>query len=239
MNRKIYSFLLGVGALMSFYSLPSYGGNNQSKNEERDTPPTEIEVKGTPLSPYKSHDLAFHDLYGNVKECIFINNDWGGFNNRTTYSFNKNGEWTNIPDFEEYEKSSWPELQGHKRYEKNIKGYIETEWLTSDMEGIEKTSYEWMDERPSKRIGGGYAGVISYLYDDNGLMVSKKIKYSDELEDSQFSYVIYSYSDHQFDDHKNWVKRKVTKLEQMIDDFGDNSSLETTFYEERELSYFD
>lgn len=231
--KKLFNFT-SISVYLAFaLCAVACGGNNQKKSSTDETE----------LPAYNSPDLAFHDLYGDVKSCSWDTDEW--YTNSTTYRFDKDGNWTNIPDFLDYEKESWSELAERSKYERDKEGYIVTVWVTSDMDGVLRTNYKWDNQRISTIEGDEWLGVTSFDYDEKGVMTAEKIKRSGELEGGEiFEIEIYKYSDHQFDEHNNWVRRKVTRLTQTHDAWGaangetEGTSQEKSYYETRKIKYY-
>ena len=214
-------------------------GNNKAEKLSDSSDSTSVEATKSKTPSYNSPDLAFFDLYDNVKSCEFVANE-NEWDEPQSYSFNENGMWSNMPtaSWSEYELQYIPELKNKQPYERNEEGYICISNNCSDMEGLIQKHYEWEHGRVVAIKTDSEVGNISFEYDENGLLKTKQQE-AHGLEGYEFLLSTYTYSDYEFDEHHNWVKRNVSRTQYEIDDAGRKNFVgEHYFTEKRTISYF-
>lgn len=142
-------------------------------------------------------DLAFYDLHGDVKECVFDHSPKEGVEfviyrfPEKNISFNEAGEITNLKDPNDYQRDE--------------SGYIISSW---------KVNYDWDNERLiSFTYDLTYSSNEVYLkYNENGLLLSAdEYEYSDDIHHHN-NYII---SDYEVDEVGNWVSRRVHKISRL------------------------
>lgn len=228
MKKYCYFLVMAIFATISF-TLTIYGNNKSEKqNDSVDVNKSGI-IEATTRS-YNSPDLAFFDLYDNVKSCEFEENE---------VTFNEKGVWSNMPaaSWPEDEIQYYPELKKMPIYERDENGYISVRNNVSELEGITQEHYVWTDGKLTAIKTTSELGDTSLQYDDKGLLKIKQ-EVSEGGEGWQYYFITYSYSDYEFDEHGNWIKRNVLYTEHIIDDSGNKEFKENKFTENRTISYF-
>lgn len=212
-------------------------GNSKSEKQTDSVETNNTEVTESNPRSYNSPDLAFFDLYDNVKSCEFIanENDWDTPQN---FSFNEKGMWSNMPKWDEMEIQMFPDIKGCQKYERNKDGYIIIHNELSDMDGLAELKYTWDNEKISSAESDSFLGKTTYVYDEKGLLQTKQTEQHD-LEGYEFLLTTYTYSDYEFDGHDNWIKRNVSRTQYEIDDAGRKNFIgEHKFTENRTINYF-
>lgn len=177
---------------------------------------------------FTTSDLSFKELYGHVKECYIetgtVNTNWP---DKETIRFSKegvlnpkNGDYTYI-------------------FTRNDNGQIIKSKETDATFG-----YEWKDGRISKKqlldLDGETAwggGDERFFYDNNGLL-SYILTDDGEGEDGMMRNMKTTYSDYEFDEIGNWIKRKATTTYQTsMRYYGDNGFENTEWENQKEELY--
>ena len=177
---------------------------------------------------FTTSDLSFKELYGHVKECY---REWGPVNtiwpDKETITFSnegllnpKNGDYTYI-------------------FTRNDNGQIIKSKETDATFG-----YEWKDGRISKKqlldLEGETAwggGDERFFYDSNGLL-SYILTDDGEGEGGMMRNMKTTYSDYEFDEIGNWIKRKATTTYQTSRRYyGDNGFENTEWENQKEELY--
>lgn len=158
-------------------------------------------------------DLAFHDLHGDVKECVCDDdNEYLTY----TYTFDENGRWTNEPQWEEWEIEYAPEKTKHPKVIRNKEGYITRIYNSCDCD------IEYADISCNLR-----SDFTNY---DDFLTITVKGEY-DELPGE---YTI-TYCNYEVDGMGNWVKRDAIKK---IRNIYDNSISYEKSTQTRTITYY-
>lgn len=162
---------------------------------------------------FTSPDLAFHDLHGDVKKCVY--------DDYATYTFDENGKWTNEPQWDESDKQFCPDRTKHPRVIRNKDGYITRIYWECDAD-YEYEDISWKDGRVHTRF------LSTYTYNNDGLPIARD---DEEEYDTQVSA---TYCNYEVDEMGNWVKRdvisKITVLYQNTVKYELNTETRTITY---------
>ena len=143
---------------------------------------------------FTSPDLAFYELHGDVKKCVYKRKF--GYSPEDCITFDENGKWTN-DQWSKYEKKYCPDRTKHPRVTRNKDGYITKIYCECDFD-YEYINVKWKNGKVQKCF------LSTYRYNDDGLVIGC-------VDDEEFDYQeSATYSNYVLDDMGNWIKRDVT-----------------------------
>ncbi len=146
---------------------------------------------------FTTPDLVFKELHGHVAQCYWKSEARNSYIYTGTFDFSEDGLLTS------------------RGISRNKEGQIKTMKEYTDYDSISKVySYTWANDKPSKLYYQSYgysddSGSMTFHYDNDGLLV----KLTEARKDDGFTTTRNNqtvYSDYEFDEMGNWIKRKVT-----------------------------
>ena len=136
---------------------------------------------------FTSPDLSFYDLHGDVRQCDDI-------------TFDEKGNWTNEPQWSEYDKEYCPDRTKHPRVIRNNDGYITRIYTECDCD-YECDEYVWDNGKVRSSDQTKKYNELGLLIYEEGEDGSSSISKEAPYQNIYYDYII--------DGMGNWVKRKI------------------------------
>ncbi len=147
---------------------------------------------------FTTPDLALMELHGHVTQCYWKSEARNSERYTGTFDFSEDGSLTS------------------RGISRNKAGQIKTMKYYTEYDSISKVySYTWANDRPSKVYYQIYypydidSGSLTFHYDNDGLLI-KLTEARKEYPDISYRNDQTVYSDYEFDEMGNWIKRKVS-----------------------------
>lgn len=238
--KKTLFLLMAAVLMMGSCGQSSKNGDGTDSTDVADSTFTE-DVEAEPASPYASADLGMHGIYGKVTSAItksYLSNPKQtkeGFLYEEQLAFNENGEWI-ANEMARFKKSN---------IKRDEQGRIIALSFNAGFEDAMSYSYGYSYEgNRIKTFTVDYEGEISgdneqtYIYDADGELV--KIVTVGYTEGVKYE-VTCSYVIKERDEHNNWTKRYMKRVEVQTYDDEENPGTPDTMvehqYQVRTLKY--
>jgi hypothetical protein len=200
---KKHSLLLAACATLLVFSACDNNGQKQATKE--DVKPTAQETTVT-----TSPDLVFFDLQGPVKRCDLV-------------EFDRNGKITSVDGQDPFalekpqrDMNDDGEVVDYCRWTRDAQGQIDSILCYEYMD-----EYRWHDGRVTQVLSGyeGQLWLTDREYDADGRLVKTKqyeVVETDGPEEVNLMWVT-EYTYLEFDDRGNWIRRKQTDTDQVVE----------------------
>ena len=200
---KIHNLLLAACATLLVFSACDNNGQKQATKE--DVKPTAQETTVT-----TSPDLVFFDLQGPVKRCDLV-------------EFDRNGKITSVDGQDPFalekpqrDMNDDGEVVDYCRWTRDAQGQIDSILCYEYMD-----EYRWHDGRVTQVLSGyeGQLWLTDREYDADGRLVKTKqyeVVETEGPEEVNLMWVT-EYTYLEFDDRGNWIRRKQTDTDQVVE----------------------
>ena len=200
---KIHNLLLAACATLLVFSACDNNGQKQATKE--DVKPTVQETTVT-----TSPDLVFFDLQGPVKRCDLV-------------EFDRNGKITSVDGQDPFtlgepqrEMKEDGEVVDYCRWTRDVQGQIDSILCYEYVD-----EYRWNDGRVTQVLSGyeGQLWLTDREYDADGRLVKTKqyeVVETEGPEEVNLMWVT-EYTYLEFDDRGNWIRRKQTDTDQVVE----------------------
>ena len=200
---KKHNLLLAACAMLFVFGACDNNGQNQATKE--DVKPTAQETTVT-----TSPDLVFFDLQGPVKRCDLV-------------EFDRNGKITSVDGQDPFalekpqrDMNDDGEVVDYCRWTRDVQGQIDSILCYEYVD-----EYRWYDGRVTQVLSGyeGQLWLTDREYDADGRLVKTKqyeVVETEGPEEVNLMWVT-EYTYLEFDDRGNWIRRKQTDTDQVVE----------------------
>ena len=200
---KIHNLLLAACATLLVFSACDNNGQKQATKEDAKPIAQETTVTTSP-------DLVFFDLQGPVKRCDLV-------------EFDRNGKITSVDGQDPFalekpqrDMNDDGEVVDYCRWTRDAQGQIDSILCYEYMD-----EYRWHDGRVTQVLSGyeGQLWLTDREYDADGRLVKTKqyeVVETEGPEEVNLMWVT-EYTYLEFDDRGNWIRRKQTDTDQVVE----------------------